>query len=98
MSEIEREQTCETCYYAEFDGYAYPCSRCTHNKPMDDMWQSKEKEHEQVYSSKDEEVKALISIRDYLCSGNPIWHSDAIREVMDGAIAAVKEQEYEHID
>ena len=100
MSKIEREQTCETCYYVEFDGCAYPCSRCTHNKPVDDMWRPKEQEHEQVDSSDNENevVKALISIRDYLCSGNPIWHGGAIREVMDKAIKAVKEQEHDHID
>ena len=40
--EQEEKQTCETCYYAKFDGCAYPCSRCIHNKPMDDMWQPKE--------------------------------------------------------
>lgn len=43
----------------------------------------------------DEVVKALISIRDYLCSGNPIWDVDTVREVMDKAIKAVKEQEYD---
>lgn len=43
----------------------------------------------------DEVVKTLISIRDYLCSGNPIWYVDTIREVMDKAIKAVKEQEHE---
>ena len=43
----------------------------------------------------DEVVKTLISIRDYLCSGNPIWYVDTIREVMDKAIKAVKEQEHD---
>lgn len=42
-----------------------------------------------------EVVKVLISIRDYLCSGNPIWNVDTVREVMDKAIKAVKEQEHE---
>lgn len=42
----EQECTCEFCYYQDFDVDAYPCSRCIHNKPMDDMWQPKEQEHE----------------------------------------------------
>ena len=41
MSEIEREHTCENCYYEEVDGYAYPCNRCSHNKPTDDMWRQR---------------------------------------------------------
>ena len=44
--EQEERQTCETCYYVKFDGLAYPCSRCIHNKPIDDMWQPKEQDHE----------------------------------------------------
>lgn len=41
----EPERTCEFCYYRDFDENAYPCSRCIHNKPMDDMWQPKGQEH-----------------------------------------------------
>ena len=41
MSKIEREHTCENCYYEEVDGYAYPCNRCSHNKPTDDMWRQR---------------------------------------------------------
>ena len=44
--EQEEKQTCETCYYEEFDGCAYPCSRCIRNKPIENKWKPKEQEHE----------------------------------------------------
>ena len=40
-----------------------------------------------------EVVKTLISIRDYLCSGNPIWDIDTVREAMNEAISAVEARE-----
>ena len=39
--EQKERRTCETCYYEEVDGYAYPCNRCSHNKPTDDMWRQR---------------------------------------------------------
>ena len=37
------ERSCHNCYYEYFDDKAYPCSRCIHNKPSEDMWKPKVK-------------------------------------------------------
>lgn len=34
----------------------------------------------------------LENIKDYLCSGNPVWDVDEVEAVMDEAIAAVEKQ------
>lgn len=69
------------------DSYGiYVCDVCGKEKRV---------KQEQVDSSDSEVVKMLESIRDYLCAGNPIWNVDTVREVMDKAIKAVKEQENE---
>lgn len=47
------------------------------------------------YSGDSEVVKILESIRNYLCAGNPIWKVDTVREAMNEAIKAVREQEHE---
>lgn len=36
--------------------------------------------------------ESLEEIKKYLCSGNPIWDTDAVGAVMDEAIAAVEKQ------
>ena len=45
--------------------------------------------------SDNEAIKVLISIRDYLCSGNPIWNVDTVREALDKAIERIKGQEHD---
>lgn len=37
----EHDKGCNSCYYEAFNENAYPCSRCIHNKPHEDMWQPK---------------------------------------------------------
>lgn len=35
------DHSCPNCYYEGFDERAYPCSRCIHNKPSEDMFRPK---------------------------------------------------------
>ena len=48
--------------------------------------------------SDSEIIQMLSEIRDYLTAGNPVWDTDKVREVMDVAIKAVKEQEHECVE
>lgn len=40
--------------------------------------------------TRDEIISGLQQIKNYLCAGNPIWNVDAVAEIMDVAIMAVK--------
>ncbi len=38
---INDDYSCPNCYYEMFDETAFPCSRCIHNMPKDNMFQPK---------------------------------------------------------
>lgn len=67
MSDIERG--CTNCFYEHFNGNAYPCSRCIHNVPQEDMWQPKK-------GIAVEELKLELSKA-------PVWTSLSVAEIAE---------------
>lgn len=43
---VNDDRSCPNCYYEWFDDKAYPCSRCIHNKPTEDMFVPKGRDND----------------------------------------------------
>lgn len=49
--ETMSERYCETCYYEDFDPFAYPCAMCIRGYERTDKWKPKEDEPQTERSS-----------------------------------------------
>lgn len=62
---INDDHSCPNCYYEWFDDKAYPCSRCIHNKPSENMFRPKLRaEQTEPNSNADQHVQHVEYVGD----------------------------------